>query len=200
MDIIYGTYNPGKYKSMVKRLKGLDINLIPLNSFDRNLEEADENGKEPLDNAIAKAQAYYRQLKRPVFSCDSGLFFDNVDEDDQPGVYIKRVKGKTLTDLGMQSYYSNLASKYGGRLTAYYKNSICLIINDNIIYKYDGQDINSDKFYIVSKPHNIFQKGYPLDSLSVNIKTNKYYYDMDEQEYNRSNGFRKFFIRVLKLQ
>lgn len=199
MNLIYGTYNHAKYQSMVKRLKGLDINVISLNSFNEKLEEAEENGKEPLENAVAKAKAYYRQLKKPVFSCDSGLFFDNVHEDDQPGVCIKRVKGKTLTDLEMQSYYSNLASKYGGRLTAHYKNSICLIIDDDTIYKYDGKDINSEKFYIVSKPHNIFHREYPLDSLAVDIKTNKYYYDIDENEYDESNPFRQFFIRVLKL-
>lgn len=202
MDLIYGTYNPSKFQSMGKMLKGLDIKLIQLDSFDMNITEAEENGKEPLDNAYAKARTYYNQLKRPVFSCDSGLFFDNVDEEDQPGVYIKRVKGKVLTDLEMQSYYSDLARKYGGRLTAYYKNSICLVMNENIFYRYDGEDLNSEKFYIVTKPHNVFRKGFPLDSLSVEMKSMKYYYDLDEGENDNLgviSGFRKFFIETLKL-
>ncbi|GMQ58506.1 hypothetical protein AN1V17_29010 [Vallitalea sediminicola] len=202
MDLVYGTYNSSKFQSMGKMLKGLDVNLIHLDSFDMKITEAEENGKEPLDNAFAKAKTYYNQLKRPVFSCDSGLFFDNVDEKDQPGVYIKRVKGKVLTDLEMQSYYSDLAREYGGRLTAYYKNSICLVMNENTVYRYDGEDLNSEKFYMVTKPHDIFRKGFPLDSLSVEMKSMKYYYDLDEGENDNLgviSGFRKFFIEILKL-
>lgn len=202
MDLIYGTYNPSKLLSMVKMLEGLDINLMHLDSFDIEIVEAEENGKEPLDNAFAKAMSYYKQLKRPVFSCDSGLFFDDVDEEDQPGVYIKRVNGKVLTDLEMQAYYSDLARKYGGRLRAYYKNSICLVMNENTVYRYDGEDLNSKKFYMVDRPHDVFRKGFPLDSLSVDMKSMKYYYDLQEGEDDNLgviSGFRRFFIKVFNL-
>ena len=202
MNLIYGTYNPAKFKSMEKMTKGLEINLIELSSLAANLEEAEENGKAPLDNATAKAMTYYNQLKQPVFSCDSGLYFENVDEEDQPGVYIKRVKGQVLTDRGMQKYYGELAKKYGGKLTAYYKNAICLVINENEIYKYDGEDLNSERFYLVEKPHEIFRDGFPLDSLSVEMKSMEYYYDLKEDKSSHLgviNGFRNFFISKLGL-
>lgn len=202
MKLVYGTYNPSKFQSMIKMIEGLSIDLISLNSFNIELKEAVEYGKSPLDNAIAKAKTYYNQLKRPVFSCDSGLFFDDVDERDQPGVYIKRVNGKILTDLEMQRYYSKLAEKYGGRLTAYYKNSICLILGEDLVYKYDGDDLNSEKFYLVTKPHSIFREGFPIDSLSVDIESMKYYYDLDgdkNENLGVINGFRNFFIRTLKV-
>lgn len=43
------------------------------------LKEAEENGKDPLSNATQKALTYYEQIKQPVFSCDTGLYFEGVD-------------------------------------------------------------------------------------------------------------------------
>ena len=203
MDLIYGTYNPAKFRSMAETLQGLDIRLTKLSDIKLELREAEENGKYPLENAVAKARTYYDQIRRPLFSCDSGLFFEDVEEEDQPGVHIRRVKGKSLTDLEMQSYYSGLAKKYGGYLTAYYKNSICLIVDENKIWSYDGNDLNSEKFHLVPQPHERLNKGFPLDSMSVEIKSKRYYYDIKERRSENRviyHGFRDFFIRSLKLR
>lgn len=200
MNLIYGTYNPSKLESMIKMLDGLDICLTGLESLDIKLKEAEETGKEPLANATQKALTYYEQLKKPIFSCDSGLYFEEVEEEDQPGVLIKRIHGNNLAYKEMVDYYSKLASKYGGKLTAYYKNSICLIMDKDNIYKYDGEDIWSEKFYIVDKPHKVYREGFPLDSLSVEIKSMKYYYDLEDDDSENLGvikGFRDFFIRSL---
>ena len=202
MNLIYGTHNPAKVESMTKALNGLDICITGLGKLDIKLEEAEENGKDPLSNATQKAMTYYKQIKRPVFSCDSGLYFEGVDEEDQPGVLIKRIHGNNLTYREMLTYYSNLAAKYGGRLTAYYKNSICLVMSENEVYKYDGEDICSEKFYIVDKPHKEYREGFPLDSLSVEIDSMKYYYDLEDDKSKNLGvilGFRNFFIRSLKV-
>lgn len=200
MELIYGTYNPSKLESMKKMVYGLNIQLISLQDLNVKLVEADESGKEPLTNAVQKALTYYRQIRKPVFSCDSGLYFENVAEIDQPGVMIKRINGNNFTYREMLDYYSNLARKYGGSLVAYYKNAICLIRDENNIFTYDGKDISTEKFYIVDKPHKKFQEGFPLDSLAVDMKSMKYYYDIEEQESDNLgviHGFRDFFIRSL---
>lgn len=200
MNLIYGTNNPSKLESMVKMLDGLNINIAGLQSLSIELDEAEETGKDPLSNAIQKAITYYEQIKQPIFSCDSGLYFEGVNEKDQPGVFIKRIHGNNLSYREMLSYYSNLAERYGGKLTAYYKNSICLVIDKNNIYKYDGQDIHSEKFYIVDKPHIKYREGFPLDSLSVEMRSNKYYYDLEGDKSENLGviyGFRNFFQRSL---
>lgn len=200
MDLIYGTHNPAKLYSMKKTLGGLELSIIGLDELHTELMEAEESGKDPMANAVQKAVSYYEQIKRPVFSCDSGLYFENVEEEDQPGVMIKRVHGKTLTYREMLGYYSNLAARYGGKLTAYYKNAVCLVMDEKHIYKYDGKDIWSEKFYIVDKPHEKYREGFPLDSLSVEIKSMKYYYDLDDNNSENLgviNGFRDFFIKSL---
>ncbi len=202
MNLIYGTYNPSKVESMVKMLGGLKINLIGLDSLDMRLNEVEETGNDPLSNATLKALSYYEQIKKPIFSCDSGLYFRDVADEDQPGVLIKRIHGNNLSYRDMLNYYSDLASKYGGRLTAYYKNSICLVIDEDNIFKYDGKDIWSELFYIVETPHEKYREGFPLDSLSVEIKSGKYYYDLEENGNDNLGiikGFRDFFIRTLEI-
>lgn len=200
MNLIYGTNNPSKLESMRKMLDGLKLTITGLDAYNIKLKAAEETGKDPLSNAIQKAMLYYEQIKQPIFSCDSGLYFEGVDEKDQPGVLIKRIHGNNLSYKGMLSYYSNLAARYGGRLIAYYKNSICLVMDENNIYKYDGEDISSEKFYIVDKPHNKYREGFPLDSLSVEIESMKYYYDLEDNKSENLGvlyGFRSFFIRSL---
>lgn len=201
MNLIYGTNNPSKLESMIKALEGLDLSITGLKDLGMEIKDSEETGKDPLSNATQKALFYFKQIKRPVFSCDSGLYFEGVDEEDQPGILIRRINGKALTDMEMIIYYSNLAAKYGGKLTAYYKNSICLIFDENSIYKYDGEDIYSEKFYIVNKPHPRSREGFPLDSLSVEMKSMKYYYDLDNiksESLGIIHGFRNFFIRSIK--
>lgn len=201
MNLIYGTYNPSKLESMKKMVDGLNIRLGGLRELNMELEEAEESGNDPLANAKLKALTYYRQVEQPIFSCDSGLYFEGVDEMDQPGVMIKRINGNNFTYREMLHYYSKLASKYGGRLVAYYKNAICLVMDEDHIFTYDGEDINSEKFFIVDKPHKIYKEGFPLDSLSVEINSMKYYYDLDDQKSKNLGviqGFRDFFIRCLE--
>lgn len=56
----------------------------------------------------------------------------------------------------------------------------------------------SEPFLITAVPHEKRKKGFPLDSLSLDIKTGKYYYDLDESELDQvavEDGFLEFFRR-----
>ena len=199
MKLIYGTHNPGKFKGMVKAVEGLNIELQSLDSLGTKLEEATESGGDPLSNAVEKATHYYKQIQMPVFSCDSGLYFEEVEDWEQPGVLIRRVNGKRLDDEQMVSYYARLARKYGGKLTAYYQNAICLVLNQEKHVLSDSEDIRSEKFYIVDTPHAKVEAGFPLNRLSVHIKTGQYYNDLasdmrDEDPIDK--GFYNFFKSI----
>ena len=129
MKILYGTGNPAKLSAMKRRLEPLGIELIGLQdikAMGRIIPDVEENGVTPLENARLKAKAYYQAFQMPVFSCDSGLYFDNVPEEIQPGVHVRTVNGKYLSDEEMQAYYAGLAGKYGN-LTARYCNAICFV-------------------------------------------------------------------------
>ena len=65
-----------------------------------------------------------------------------------------------------------------------------------------GEDITSERFYLVSKPHEkrVKEKGFPLDCLSVHIDSGMYYYDIEgynDKYLNVHDGFAAFFRRVL---
>jgi len=202
MKILYGTGNPAKLSAMKRRLEPLGIELIGLQdikAMGRIIPEVEENGVTPLENARLKAKAYYQAFQMPVFSCDSGLYFDNVPEEIQPGVHVRTVNGKYLSDEEMQAYYAGLAGKYGN-LTARYCNAICFVQDENTVYEAMEPSMESERFLLTDRIHPIRKKGFPLDSLSIDIKTGKYYYDLPEGALDRvavEDGFLEFFRRYL---
>ncbi len=200
MKILYGTTNAAKLESMRKTLKDLNIEILGLDSIDIENDYINETGNNPLENARIKALEYYRKIKMPVFSCDSGLYIKGLKEEQQPGVYVRRVNGKELTDEEMIEYYGGIARENGGQVFVRYENAICLVLDEEHIYEYQGNEISSEEFIIVDKPHSKRNQGFPLDSLSVERNSNKYYFDIERREKGDKigEGFRKFFKRYLK--
>ena len=206
MKLLYGTGNRAKLSAMRSRLKQLDIELIGLDDLraeGKTIPQVVEDGKSPLENARLKAIAYYEAFNIPVFSCDSGLYFDSVPEAIQPGVHVRNVNGKCLTDDEMIDYYSGLVKIYGN-LVARYRNAICFVQDDTHIYEAMEPSMESEKFILTDRPHSIVRKkGFPLDSISLDIKTNKYYYDLPTNRLEQvavEDGFLDFFKRVLDLK
>lgn len=206
MKLLYGTGNRAKLSAMRSRLRQLDIELIGLDDLraeGKTIPQVVEDGKAPLENARLKATAYYEAFHIPVFSCDSGLYFDNVSEAIQPGVHVRNVNGKCLTDDEMIDYYSGLVKIYGN-LVARYRNAICFVQDDTHIYEAMEPSMESEKFILTDRPHSIVRKkGFPLDSISLDIKTNKYYYDLPTDRLEQvavEDGFLDFFKRILDLK
>ena len=200
MKIIYGTKNRAKLEDMKKILNGLDLEIIGLSDTGLDLPEVDESGNDPLKNAEIKALAYYEVLKKPLFSCDSGLFIDGLDEKLQPGAHVRRMNGGYMSDDEMINYYSKLAGTFDGKCTARYCNAICLVIDEKNIFSYSGDDISGERFILSPIRHKIQTEGYPLDSISINVNSGKYYVEMEYEKdsFGHEEGFRKFFKMVLE--
>lgn len=201
MKILYGTTNKGKLQAMEKSVRQLDIEIIGLNDLNCKLPLIEECGRTPLENAEIKARAYFEAFHMPVFSCDSGLYFDELTDEEQPGIHVRRVNGKELNDDEMIQHYSTLARKYGGKITGQYRNAIYFILDENHHYSSMDMSIATEPFVLVTKPHVKRVEGFPLDSLSIDIETGKYYYDIDVKDVSTSvdDGVRKFFIEVFQL-
>lgn len=202
MKLVYGTTNSGKLQHMKNMLQGLDIELVGLKEVALEPVNVYEQGNNPLENARQKALAYYSALKVPVFSCDSGLYIAGLNHYDQPGVHIRRVNGRELDDERMLEYYAELALRYGGQVKARHRNAICLVVDDQTLYEYDGDDLASEEFLIVPDPHPRRIPGFPLDSLSVDCNTGRYYFELehepsDDNSSISSIGFRRFFERTI---
>ena len=200
MRILYGTTNQAKLDSMRRITKVLGIEIIGLKDVNQPLPHIEESGKNPLENAKMKAEAYYKAFSMPVFSCDSGLYFDNIEEKLQPGTHIRRVNGKELTDEEMIEYYSGLAKSHDDRLIGRYRNAIYFILDDETKFFGMDESLATEPFLLVSKPHEKRIKGFPLDSISVDLASGKYYYDIEEKSVDQSavlQGFKAFFEKVL---
>lgn len=206
MRLLYGTGNPAKLDAMKRRLEKLGIELIGLHDLKAEgatIPAVPEDGNTPLENARQKAVAYYKAFQMPVFSCDSGLYFDNVPEEIQPGVHVRTVNGNYLSDEQMLEYYSGLAKQYGN-LTARYKNAICFVMDENRIYEAMEPSMESERFILTDTPHStIRKKGFPLDSISLDRKTGQYFYDLPAEKLDQvavEDGFLEFFQKVLGVE
>lgn len=198
MKILYGTTNKGKLQAMKKALESFDIELISLVDVNSPLPSINENGTTPLENAELKARAYYEAFGMPVFSCDSGLYFDELEENEQPGLHVRRINGKELTDDEMIQYYASLAERHGGRITGRYRNAIYFILDEEHHYSSMDMSIATEPFVLGTVPHTKRVEGFPLDSLSIDIATGKYYYDLEVKDVSTSvdDGVRAFFSAI----
>ena len=201
MRFVYGTGNRAKVDYLRKVLQGLNIEIVGL--ADGGLEplEVPECGADPLENARIKARAYFEAYGLPVFSCDSGLFLEGLPDARQPGINVRTVGGRRLSDEEMIAHYGALARELGGRARARYRNAICLIAGGSL-FAHDGEDIASEPFLLCAEPHPRRNDGFPLDSLSVEIRSGRYYYDLNQHghidtDHSQEDGFRAFFRRVL---
>ncbi len=63
--------------------------------------------------------------------------------------------------------------------------------------------MESEKFILTDIPYGTIRKrGFPLDSMPIDIKTNKYFYDLPVDRLEQiavEEGFLLFFKRVLNL-
>lgn len=199
MKILYGTTNTAKLAGMRRVAEPLGIELIGLNDLNQPIPPVDENGKNPLENAKIKAKTYYQAFNIPVFSCDSGLYFDNLPDNLQPGTHVRRINGKELNDEELIEYYSSLASTHGN-LIGRYRNAIHFIIDDETCFSSMDESLGSESFMIVAKPHSNRVDGLPLDALSIDLETGKYYFDLNEKTIGKLDifqSFKQFFIQCL---
>ncbi|MGN1268487.1 MAG: non-canonical purine NTP pyrophosphatase [Candidatus Aphodocola sp.] len=178
-QILFATGNQAKVKRFSAKLSKKGIEILTLMDLGIYLDVV-EDGKDAIANALIKARAYYRETGMIVIAMDDNLYIEGIPEEKQPGMYVRRVNGKKLNDNEMIEYYSKLASKYGknGKLICRWIYGMALI-KDGKEYTYTWQ---KNDFYLVDQPSNIINPGYPLNTISVNKKLNKYFTDLTEKD------------------
>lgn len=178
-QILFATGNPSKAKRFSKGLEEKGIEVITLKDIDIEID-VDESGKNAIENAILKARAYSKIIDIPVFAMDDNLYLEGVPENKQPGMFVRRVNGKRLSDEEMIDYYSKLVTYYGvnGKLTARWVYGIAVINNG----KLSTYTWNKEDFYMVNIPSDKISPGYPLNTISINKTLNKYFTDITEED------------------
>lgn len=178
--VLFATGNPSKAKRFSKGLLDKGIEVITLKDIEKDIE-INEDGKNAIENAIIKAKAYAEVVDMPVFAMDDNLYLENVPEEKQPGVFVRRVNGKRLTDEEMLQHYTGLVKEYGkeGKLDCKWVYGIAVINEKKEISTYTWE---KGGFYFVEKISDKIRAGYPLDSISINKKLNKYFTDITPED------------------
>ena len=80
-----------------------------------------------------------------------------------------------------------------------FKNAIWFIVDGETHFCSMDETLATEPFLLVEKAHEKLVKGFPLDSLSIDIATGKYYYNMEEKSVDQSAiemGFKDFFSKA----
>ena len=197
MKVLLGTTNPSKVNNFSNLLKDCEIEFITLKDIDI-ASEPEENGKTPEENAILKAK-FYGQYFDTVICNDSGLYFEELSLNDvrQPGLNVRTpMKMQRLSDEQMIEYYSKLIKELGGRVSAFYLDGIA-VYNHGKIYSFmDKENARKTGFDMIDKAAPKYFPGWPLNSLSINRETGKYF--VDEKDTNsKENIFAKQYKKQI---
>ena len=188
MKLLFGTGNEYKYNLMKERLKSLEeIEVVNPKMLGIKID-IDENGLTAEENACIKAKAYFEACKMPVIAEDSGLFIDKFKDDEQPGLFVKRVNGKeNLSDEEVLNYYIEKLNKYGGESLANYFTGVCIIDENGKLF---SKTINETKFLLTTKKSNVKTiSGGVLECISFDINANKYFHERTEED--KKNHYKK---------
>ena len=179
-QIIFATSNESKAKRFSKGLKELGIEVLSLKDIDIKLA-VEEDGNTAIENALIKARECYRKTKMPSMGMDDTLYIEGVPKDLQPGLFVRRVNGNSLTDEEMIEHYTNLVKEYG-------KDGIinCKWIYGLAVINEKGEEStytwSKDDFYMVSTRSDKINPGYPLNSISKYKKLDKYFTDVTDED------------------
>ena len=183
MELLFATGNPAKVKSISKKINDESIKILSLKDLGLDLD-VEENGKNSVENAIIKAKAAYNISKRVSFGMDNSLYIKELPDEKQPGTHVRRINGKILNDEEMISYYRGLVKEYG-KLT-------CTWVYGMAIYDGDHLEVhtwNLEDFYFIDDISENINQGYPLDSISLIPRFNKYLVDLSKEEREELKKF-----------
>ncbi len=179
-ELIFATGNASKGKRFSKGLLENDIKILTLKDLNLKLD-VEENGTTAIENARIKARECFKLTNKPSMGMDDTLYIEGIPDNIQPGLFVRRVNGKTLTDEEMIEYYTNLVKQYGkdGRLNAKWVYGMVVINEDGNESEYTWE---KDNIYLVDKVSNTINPGYPLNSFTKYKGLDKYLSEITEED------------------
>lgn len=177
IQLFYATGNPNKIHNMVYRLRAYPVQIVTPKDLNIHLD-IQETGTSAVENALLKASGYYKYVGMPTIAGDSGMYIDGLPADRQPGLYVRRVGGKVLTDDEMIAYYSGLAKSVKGDCFIRYFTGIALITSHGTFTK-EWCDTPLKLSPVPNR--NRKHKGNPLDVISL-LDDGRYFNDLSDAE------------------
>lgn len=177
ITLFYATNNKSKLHNMRYRLRKFPIRVVCPDNIHLHID-VEENGVSAVENAVLKAKAYSREIPWPVVAGDSGMTISGIKSNDQPGLYVRRVKGKILSDDEMIEYYSRLAKSAQGECYIHYYTGLALITKEGLY----TMELKDKPMILSATPNtNRYHRGNPLDVISQ-LEDGRYFNDLSDEE------------------
>jgi len=193
-ELIIASNNTHKIKEISKILEGFNFKIFSLKDFS-DFPDTEETGTTLRENALIKAKAVYDKYNKPALADDTGLFVDALK--GAPGVYSARYAGENATYKdNCDKLLNALKDVEGKERTAEFRSLLCLYINENEHYFFEG--IVHGR--IIKQPKGA--NGFGYDPLFIPRGYAKTYAEMTDEQKNELSHralslkkFKKFLSR-----
>ena len=174
-----GTTNPAKVSIVRAALAPLPVEILTPVDLDMRIGVI-EDGESTEENAEKKARAYFAAARMPTLAIDGGLHIEGLTGEKQPGVFVRRIQGyeRDATDAEVLDYYARELAKLGGETVGIWEGSIALVVSDERVYA----DTFTFQATLTPKRKGGVTPGAPLDALTIDPATGRYYSEMTWQE------------------
>ena len=191
MKLLVATTNSGKIREFKEILSKKNIQVLTLNDININID-VDETGNTFRQNALIKANEYYKLAKIPTISEDSGL--EVLKLDGEPGIYSARYGGDLLNDnQRVDLILEKLLKVPSNKRQARFISVICGVgSSDDPIY---SEGI-LEGFISKKKEGN---SGFGYDPIFLPNNSNKTTASMAKEEKNKISHRRKSIDKFLKI-
>ena len=178
MRLLFATGNRAKVRHYGERLAERGIEIVTLSDLGIQCD-VDESGKDPVENAVIKAEAYHKASGLPTIAMDDGLYLDAVPEKLQPGTHVRRVGERELTDAEMIEHYLDLVNRFGtnGFLQGYFLKGVAVSTEERT-YSYGMKSYRC----FCNRQSEKRETGYPLASIQMVEPFHKFKSELTKEE------------------
>lgn len=175
--LFYATNNKSKLHNMYYRLRNSPIKVLCPDDLNIHID-VEENGNTAVENAVIKASAYFSVVNCPTIAGDSGMIIEGIPADKQPGLYVRRVNGKALSDDEMIDYYANIAKNADSDCYIHYFTGIALVTDQGTV----TMELRDAPLKLSPTPNsNRSHRGNPLDAVTL-LEDGRFFNDLSDEE------------------
>ena len=174
-ELLLGTTNPAKVHIVRAAVEFLPITIVTPGDLGLHINVPEE-GRTTAENAEIKARAYFAAAHMPTLAIDGGLHVEGLPEEKQPGVSVRRINGREgdVTDEEVLDYYVRELEDIGGESVGLWEGAHVLVVSGDRIFA----DTSTFKTVLTSKRQGGVIPGAPLDAMTIDPTTGRYYSEM----------------------
>ncbi len=190
MKVLLPTTNEIKIEKWGGLIKDLGYELVTLKDLDMKFEEPKEDGNSILENAIKKAEYYYKKTGLVTVTTDSSLYIDGLSKEEQIGLFAGRkiirddsgniINEEKLTNEENYQRLKNILESLGEEVNGYFEEGIVIYYGTNT---YESKSFKMDRLFKTPGSSVIKEKA-PMRSFTYYPQLNKYRSEMTNQEAN----------------